>query len=158
VGGHKREKRGKGEGGRGVSRNMLGLKKQLKTPSSRGSLRSGDSGIKGRASSTANMFLHSFSFASKINPHLRTTEPATARTLSFKGRLAQTHIAMNQVTKFDGTHEDLIHDVSFNYYGNRLGRRLQPAEVNAEVVKSNCSGSVILYSNADSSSSFSLML
>ncbi|KAF9362219.1 epoxide hydrolase, soluble (sEH) [Mortierella sp. NVP85] len=27
---------------------------------------------------------------------------------------------MNQVTKFDGTHEDLIHDVSFNYYGNRL--------------------------------------
>lgn len=28
---------------------------------------------------------------------------------------------MNQVTKFDGTHEDLIHDVAFNYYGNRLG-------------------------------------
>ncbi|KAI1316907.1 epoxide hydrolase, soluble (sEH) [Mortierella claussenii] len=27
---------------------------------------------------------------------------------------------MNQVTKFDGTHEDLIHDVAFNYYGNRL--------------------------------------
>ena len=30
-------------------------------------------------------------------------------------------LRMNQVTKFDGTHEDLIHDVSFNYYGNRLG-------------------------------------
>lgn len=29
---------------------------------------------------------------------------------------------MNQVTKFDGTHEDLIHDVAFNYYGNRLGK------------------------------------
>lgn len=27
---------------------------------------------------------------------------------------------MNQVTKFEGTHEDLIHDVAFNYYGNRL--------------------------------------
>ena len=30
---------------------------------------------------------------------------------------------MNQVTKFDGTHEDLIHDVTFNYYGNRLGKQ-----------------------------------
>ena len=32
---------------------------------------------------------------------------------------------MNQVTKFDGSHEDLIHDVAFNYYGNRLGKEPQ---------------------------------
>jgi hypothetical protein len=35
--------------------------------------------------------------------------------------------SMNQVTKFDGTHEDLIHDVAFNYYGNRLGKTKKKA-------------------------------
>lgn len=48
------------------------------------------------------------------------TSRQTKHAASKRVSLQNTSPPMNQITKFDAQHEDLIHDVSYDFYGKRL--------------------------------------